>query len=436
MSSRTFLKVALVIAVLFLGIRAKAQTYCLTPTAVPQPPPPPSPPPACQPKECDKCTKSPCYIATGIYGRDDVDLTLPTAGTFSLIASRLYDSSRLTDGPLGTGWFLSLTAQLYYATYLVTAPNTYSHEADIIMPDGVLYRFTIGSTGAFTAPFGRFDTLIRNADGTYALTLQQSRTVYRFSADGSIASLTDEYGNVINWTYDGAGHVQRLADSAGSGRYIDVTWGADGRIASLTDNSGRQVKYYYNPANGTLSGVADPIVSGDSSLRSATYSYAQGRFGTLLTRIADRWNRVVSALEWYPDGKLKSYTDGFYDAANPSACTGEKYSYTYQPSTPATGGLTTKSNSLGAAVSYRYDSIGLVNASGFDYVNGLPARGGYNNLSSYEYDAAGRITKVTSPSPEPYPGSGIVVWTYTYDLIDHSEGTVGQSQDELGGLEV
>lgn len=412
MSLRTFATTAsLFIAVALLCAPCEAQTYCLTPTAVPQPPPPPSPPPACQPRECDKCTKSPCYVATGIYARDDVDLTIPTAGTFSLIASRLYDSSRLTDGPLGTGWFLSLTAHLYYATYLVTAPNTYSHEADIVMPDGVLYRFTIGSAGTFSAPFGRFDTLVRNADGTYALTLQNSRTVYRFSADGSITSLTDEYGNLINWTYDGAGHVLRVADGAGSGRYIDVTWGADGRIATLTDNSGRQVKYYYDPTNGTLSGVADPIVSGNGSLRSATYSYAQSRFGTLLTRIADRWNRVVSALEWYPEGKLKSYTDGFYDASNPAASSGEKYTYAYYPSTA--GGYTTKSNSLGL-VSYPYDSIGLVNDSGQSYANGLPTHGGFRNLSSYEYDATGRITKVTSPSPEP-SGSATVVWWYTYD---------------------
>src|SRR3954452_8326161 len=107
MLSRTFRTIAcLIIVASLLGVRAEAQTFCLTPTVVPQPPAPPSPPPICQPRECDKCTKSPCYVATGIY------------------ASRLYDSSRVTDGPLGLGWSSSLMPRLYYATYLFNAPNT------------------------------------------------------------------------------------------------------------------------------------------------------------------------------------------------------------------------------------------------------------------------------------------------------------------------
>src|SRR5438270_227287 len=135
----------LLTASLLIGVDARAQaTYCVTPTVLPQQSPPPSPPPICQPKECDKCTKSPCYVATGIYSRDAVDLNIPTAGTLSLTASRVYDSSRVVDGPIGLGWSSSLMPRLYYATYLVAAPSTYSHEADVVLPDGVLYRFTIG----------------------------------------------------------------------------------------------------------------------------------------------------------------------------------------------------------------------------------------------------------------------------------------------------
>jgi RHS repeat-associated protein len=410
MSSRTVLTIArLFILASILGGRAEAQTFCLTPTAVPQPPPPDSPPPICQPKECDKCTKSPCYVATGIYAREAIDLAIPTAGTFSLVASRLYDSSRIVDGPLGLGWSSGLMPHLYYATYLFAAPSTYSHEADIVLPDGVLYRFTIDGSGAFSPPAGRYDKLVRNGDGTYSLTLAHTRSVYRFAVDGSLASLTDDFGNVITWTYDSAGRVQRVADSAGSGRYIDVTWGADGRVSTLADNSGRQVKYYYDASDGTLAGVADPTVSANSSLRSTNYAYAPGRFGKVLTQISDRWNRVISALEWYGDGKLKSYTDGAYDGSSTS--TGEKYTYVYNPAMATT----TKSNSL-SSTSYQYDDSSLVNP--WNYVNGQaitdtsPAGG----QSQYQYDSLGRITAVTRPSPEPSTsGNGTVVWSYTYD---------------------
>jgi RHS repeat-associated protein len=429
MSLRSFLIIAcLFISASLVCMGAEAQTYCLTPTAVPKPPAPPSPPPICQPKECDKCTKSPCYVATGTYARDAVDLTIPTAGTFSLVASRLYDSSRVTDGPLGLGWSSSLTPRLYYATYLVTAPSTYSHEADVEMPDGVLYRFTVDGSGAFSPPAGRYDKLVRNGDGTYSLTLGHTRSVYSFAADGSLASLTDDFGNAITWTYDSAGRVQRVADSSGSGRYIDVTWGADGRVSTLTDNSGRQVKYYYDPTDGTLTGVADPSVSGNASLRSTNYAYGAGRFGKVLTTISDRWSRVISALEWYGDGKLKSYTDGAYDGSSTSA--GEKYTYVYNPATATT----TKSNSIGS-MSYQYDDTGLVNPG--NYVNGqsTTVTSPSGGQSQFQYDTLGRVTTVTKPSPEPSTsGNGTAVWWYTYDTIWPDQVASITPKDTAGNL--
>lgn len=416
----------LILIASLIPIIAAAQTYCLTPTTVPQTPAPPSPPPICEPRQCDRCTGSPCYVATGIYAREAVDLTIPTAGTVSLVASRLYDSSRVTDGPLGLGWSSSLTPHLYYATYLVAAPNTYSHEADIELPDGILYRFTVDSAGAFSPPAGRYDKLVLIGDGTYSLTIQQTRSTYSFAADGSLTALTDDFGNIMTWTYDSAGRVQRVADSAGSGRYIDLTWGADGRVSTLTDDGGRQMKYYYDSSDGTLTGVADPTISSNASLRSTKYAYAAGRFGKALTRISDRWDRVISTLEWNPDGRLNSYTDGFYDVTNPSASPGEKYSYYYQL------GNTIKGNSLGG-VNYPYDANGLV-IRDTSYANGLPQRGGFKNLSYYEYDAAGRITKMTSPSPEPYGGSGTVVWWYTYDTTWPNNISTIIPKDQYGNL--
>jgi len=431
MSSRTFLTVAcLVISAALLGTEAEAQTYCLTPTAVPKPPAPPPPPPICEPKQCDKCTKSPCYVATGIYAREALDLTIPTAGTFSLVASRLYDSSRVTDGPLGLGWSSSLTPRLYYATYLVTAPSTYSHDADIEMPDGVLYRFTVDGSGVFSPPAGRYDKLVRNGDATYSLTVGHTRSVYRFAADGSLTSLTDDFGNIITWTYDSAGRVRRIADTAGSGRYIDVTWGADGRVSTLTDNSSRQVKYYYDAADGTLTGVADPSVSGNASLRSTNYAYGPGRFGKVLTQISDRWSRVISALEWYSDGKLKSYTDGAYDSGAASA--GEKYSYEYHPE--ALPPYTAKTDSFGTS-QYQYGDTGLVNPG--NYVNGQPTTGRYpgGTQSYYQYDSLGRVTTVTKPSPEPSTsGDGTAVWWYTYDTTWPDQVASITPKDQSGNL--
>jgi RHS repeat-associated protein len=379
-------------------------SFCVPGTRPPQSPPPDPPPPVCEPKACDKCSKSPCYLATGTYVSDFVDLQIPTAGMYPLTVSRRYDSSRPADGPLGVGWSSSLTAHLYYATYLVSAPSTYSYEADIVMPDGVVYRFTTGGGSEFTPPFGRYDSLVKNGDGTYSLTLQHSRSVYRFNADGSLASLTDDYGNVISYTNDASGRIQRMADSAGSGRYIDVTWGADGRIASFADNAGRVSKYFYENGNGTLSSFSDPLVASDTASRSAYYTYVSGRFGPVLSRIADCWHRVISDLDWFPNGKLKSYTEGTFDGSATSP--GEKYSYAYSPS--LIGGSVTKTDSF-ATTNFNYSdsNTGLVNGSttSYDVFGNVATDSSSGGFRSYEY-GMGNILKMTS---------GGVTWWYAYD---------------------
>lgn len=388
-------------AILMLVAVPLSATFCVPPGSPAQPPPPDPTLPVCEPASCHRCSTSPCYAKSGTYVTDFADLQIPTAGMYPLTVSRRYDSSRPADGPLGVGWSSSLTAHLYYATYLVSAPSTYSYEADIVMPDGVVYRFTT-SGNAFTPPLGRYDTLVKNGDGTYALTLQHTRSVYRFNADGSLASLTDDYGNVIAYTNDASGRIQRMADSAGSGRYIDVTWGADGRIASLTDNGGRVLKYFYENGNGTLTSFSDPLVASDSSSRSTYYTYVSGRFGMVLSRIADRWHRVISDLDWYSNGKLKSYTEGAYDGLATSA--GEKYVYTYYPS--GTAGSVTKADSF-TSTTYNYNGSGLVNkpTTTYDALGNVATDSSGGVIRSYQY-SQGNVTAMSA---------GGVTWAYTYD---------------------
>jgi YD repeat-containing protein len=115
-----------------------------------------------------------------------------------------------------------LQVRLAYSVYLYAAPSTYQKEADIRMPDSRLFTFTENPDGVtYTPPSGRHDTLLRQPDGSWTLTIQNSRSVWLFNQDGSLASMTDEYGNVQSWTYDGNGRLQRVTDVA-SGRYLDV----------------------------------------------------------------------------------------------------------------------------------------------------------------------------------------------------------------------
>jgi RHS repeat-associated protein len=367
-----------------------AQSFCGIPSPPPAPPPPPPPPPYCTPKDCNKCTKSPCYVATGGYTNDFNDLQIWTRG-FPISVSRHYESSRFVDGPIGVGWMFSLTPRIYYAVYLYSAPSTYSHEAEVLTADGSLLRFSEAG-GVFSPTYGRTDSLVHNADGTFDLKPQNTRSTLHFNVDGTIAKMTDTFGNSVSFTYDGNGRLASVQDDAGSARSISVTWGSNGRIATLTDSTGRIVSYTYDPS-GSLTNVTNP------KGQVTTMTYAPGRFAPHMTSIHDPWNRVISDMVWQSDDRLLSYTEGLYTGANSA---GEKYTYGYA------SGSTTKTDSFSTHFYNTDPNTFLASDSGTAYDSaGRPTMvtEGVNQVL-YWYDTQGRVETLSK---------GNVYWKYTYD---------------------
>ncbi len=364
---------------------------------------PPAPDPRCEPDQCDKCTKSPCYTGTGVFVQTAHDLSLPAVGS-NLTASRRYESSHMIDGPTGIGWTSSLAAHLYHTAYLLAAPSTYQTEADITMPTGARYRF-VNSGGGFVPPLGRYDTLVQNADGSFDMTLQRSTAVLHFGADGTLQTSTDEYGNVQTWSYDANGRVLQVADSAGSGRFLNVTWGADGRISGVADSAGRQVAYLYD-TRGVMTNYHDPLN------RVTSYSYVAGRYTWMLNAVVDNWNRIVTQVSYDQEDRTQSYTeDG----------TTYSYFYVYQGNTA----ITAKSDASGNTCSYSYGPGGLVNvvtppsgpnvASTYDVFNADGSVAQHTDavgvVTLYSYDNIGNMVSET----DDYQGPDAVRFEYTYD---------------------
>jgi len=375
---------AALLAVVSLAPSTYAQTtFCTTPNAPPAPPAPPQPPSVCGDRSCGRCTGSPCYLASGVYAKDFQDLTLRTVG-FPLVVARAYDSSRVLDGPLGIGWSSSLLPHLYAVTSS-PSPGAQVTQIEFAAPGGYLHEFFV-SGGSVTPPVGRFDHLVLNADGTYDLTPQFSRSLYHFNVDGTIASMTDDYSNALAFTYDGSGRLLRIADQTPSGRALDVTWGPDGRLSTVTDNIARTIRYGYG-ADGTLATVTDPLS------HVTTNAYVAGRFGPMLASVRDHWNRLFTALTWDSIGRVHSYTEG------DPASGGETFTYAYDPAHQSTA----KTHGFGTEV-YSYDASGLRTGEGrvYDSLGRVIASPNH----SYEYDSLGRMTARTI---------GGVRWALTYD---------------------
>src|SRR5262249_7812099 len=154
----------------------------------------------CRICESENCTGSPCYVKTGNYTTSSNDLQLRTVGP-PLSVFRNYESAKRVDGVSGIGWSTTAEARISYLTYLFAAPSTYRTEADVFMPNGVISRFIQNTDGSFTPPSGNHDTLVRNGDSTWDLTLAISRTTFHFVPTGELQTIIDEFGSVQSWVY-------------------------------------------------------------------------------------------------------------------------------------------------------------------------------------------------------------------------------------------
>ena len=391
-----------------LATSVAAQNYCNNPVPPCDPNDrsspcykPDDPPPKCEPKECDKCAKSPCYVGSGVYGFDASDLEIRTTG-MPIKVTRRYQSSHAIDGQSGYGWVSSLSARLHYAVFLKAAPSTYSKEADIRMPDGALYRFVENADGSYTPPEGRFDTLIRNGDGTWDLWLQRTSSHYHFDATGNLTEMVDDFGNTLTLTY-ASDRLQRIEDSSGSGRYVDITYGGDGRISDVTDNSSRNIHYAYN-ASGTMTAATN------AANQSTAYSYVNGKYVPLLNSVTDPWGRNITTVIYDAQDRVRSYTDR-----------GETYTYTYNYNGVST--TTAKADSSGNTWVYPFGGSGLVTdsippgggaAEHVDYYSSglVQMRTDPTGVKTYYvYNALGNPTSVTWD----YQGATAVRWDYVYD---------------------
>lgn len=362
---------------------------------------PDDPPPKCEPEVCGKCQKSPCHVGSGVYTFEVVDLKINTTG-MPIQLSRRYQSTHAIDGENGYGWVSSLSARLHYAVYLKSAPSTYSKEANVRMPDGALYRFVENADGSFTPPEGRFDTLVQNGDGTWDLWLQRTRSRLHFSSTGDLLQMIDDYGNTLTWTYAND-RLQRIEDTSGSGRYIDVTYGADGRVSDVTDLTGRNVQYTYD-SSGVMTSATNPAG------QAVTYAYTAGKYVPLLNAITDHWGRNVTNVVYDPQDRVVSYTEK-----------GETYTYTYGYNGVAT--TTAKTDSSGNRWIYPFGTGGLVTDSlppgggageHIDYyASGLPQlkTDAVGVKTHYVYNTLGNPTSITYD----YEGPTAVRWDYVYD---------------------
>ena len=295
--------------------------------------------------------------------------------------SYTYDASGeyLTDVTSATG-----TVHYDY----VTAPGAAQHAISAITyPDGSVKHFQYDTQGRLTqeslndgAQTVRY--AYDSAGGVTVTDADGNVTQLLFNDRGQVERIEDALHRVTQLEYDADGNLIGIVNPDGT--LTEMSYDALGNPLNVLDAMGNQVQFGYHPTLDALTSVKDQLGHATS------YGYDE--------------NGNLQAIS-YADGSQDKYS---YDSQGNLTVAvnqhGENVQYTYD----SQGRLLTKTYADGSIANYAYDARGnLISASDAD------------SSTTFEYDAADRLTKVTD-------GDGRFL-SYTYDAAGHRASMTDQA---------
>ncbi|MHB9047276.1 MAG: RHS repeat-associated core domain-containing protein [Pirellulales bacterium] len=337
-------------------------------------------------------------LATGYY-----PYTITITSTFGLDeVSQAYSGGQAVinrdQSEFGPGWTLEELDRL------------------VIGADGVLYVFGDGTTGWYTgvngtllSPAGPLNstTLVHNTDGTYTLTNKYGYQS-KFTSAGLLTAHVDPNGNAYQYAYN-TDDISRITDPFG--RFIDFE-NTSGKVTKVTDFAGRVTVPAYNATDGRLETITDPDPDGGGSKPAATTTYGYGASRLLLSTVTDPLARATTIVygrtmrlsqatrpDNHPLNFVPSQILGLVDlstgvgtSANPAPL------YKVQP-------FSAWSDPTGETFSYLADRYGFL----------IWKSDAAGNVTHFERDPHGRLTRLTLPDPDAGGPNTSPVTEYTYD---------------------
>jgi RHS repeat-associated protein len=350
----------------------------------------------------------PVNLATGVFTTRAGDLDLP-GRVLNFSFTRWYNSADLTSGPLGPGWTHSFNWSL----------RDSGGGVEIRRGDGRRESFVRNGDGSYSDPPGVFDTLAKNSDGSFTLTLP-NQVRYEFSTSGQLTRIHEPAGNQLTLGY-ASGNLATITDTVG--RLITLSYDASARLVALQDPLARRVTYGFD-GGGRLASVTDKLGNAPGE-DPARHRWIYGYDGTTshLVSITDPDGRVRVSNSYDAQGRVVQQSDGL------GAVTGMSYGSGQSVLTDARGHPTTyvfdsqlrlvsQTDVVGSGtytISYTYDAAGNI-ASVTD------RRG---SRTDFTYDPRGNLLSKTDPSPDgaaPRP-----LTRFAYDTRNNLVQTINAS---------
>jgi RHS repeat-associated protein len=292
-------------------------------------------------------------------------------------------------------------------------------------PDGTSTTSTFDAAGRLTARTnraGKQTTYELDALGRFSQTTDpmDRHTSYSYDDGGRLASTTKPNGKTIHYAYDGAGALTDVVYPDGDPQDVHLAYDEDGRRTQVSDETGTTTFAY--DAFGRTTSVTDGSgarvgygYDGAGQMTSIDYPVAQGQPAKTLTRTFSADGELESVTDWNARQTTFDYdADGGYAGAS-YADSGVADQITRD----ATGAITDMQVTDGTddlgAFAYTRDELGRVASS---TTSGLPgdgtrsyARDSADRLigaggQTYEYTAAGAITKLDGADEARYDDAG------------------------------
>ncbi|MCJ8014565.1 DUF6531 domain-containing protein [Paenibacillus sp. KQZ6P-2] len=353
----------------------------------------------------------PINLSTGdfIFNQTNIDVQalLPLDMTLT------YHSRDRYDGDFGVGWHHTYERKLEF------------HEGGVlyaVSPEGASFRFEPEGGGRYKGMEGQYDTLVKNADGTFTQQTPQKWT-YTYRKDGKLFRITDANGNTIQLSYTGS----LLTEVSTDGAKLSLTYGDGGKVVRVTDQTGRYAAYEYDAVNHDLTAMILP----DGARITYTYDEKHrmteinnpNKTMSLINEYDDQ-DRVVRQrdfsgawgdIEYFPDEKKTITTDAlgrktvhFYDDRYRKTATTYPDGTTERFLYDANDNMIQKTDRNGNVWEYMYDGSGnLIRAKDPEGYQTEIRYNAFNlpeevvdplgNKTMLGYDGKGNLTTITDP---------------------------------------
>ena len=348
-----------------------------------------------------------------------------------------YNSSKLSYGELGVGWYHNYEKHIDHSlgestAYVYTNPSNY-------------LLFEKGNANVFncTAPgkAGYVLTVTNGAALPYCLDCNKEHTEY-YTSDGKLAKIVNHHGfeTIISQT----DYLTTVTDTV-TGKSIHMVKNSAGRITTIYDDACRTTRLHYT--GGYITEICD--VNGNSlyftydingRIKTGTDAYCVKYFENQYNeagKVEKQWDAEGSPATLFSYTVQDNSTSKVITTNRESKCNTREFYTKNEAGGNLTGLLKSYTDENGNTKTYEYDEnhniIKETDANGNSIVHvfnsfNKPTKitDKNNNVTEYEYDTAGNLTKIKYPAQ-----NGIVPEeTFTYNdrnqVLQHTDlrGTI------------